>query len=56
MGTKFLTARYFSSGALQNYLILFSNQEYFRFFTNISKVLSWTSIGFSEKSIENITT
>ena len=27
-----------------------------RFFTNVSKVLSWKSVGLSEESFENITT
>ena len=33
-----------------------SNKKYFTFFFNTSEVLSWKSKGFSEESIENITT
>ena len=46
--------RYFSSGTLQNHLIYFLCKKYFTFFNNISKVLSWKTIGLSEESIENI--
>ena len=48
--------RYFSAATLQNHLIFLLNKKYFRFFTNSSKVLSWKSIGFSDKNIENATT
>ena len=37
-------------------MIYFSYKKYFRFFTNTYNVLSWKSIGHSEKGIENITT
>ena len=36
--------------------MLLSTKKYFRFFTNTSQIYSWKSKGFSEESIENITT
>ena len=49
-------SKYFSSAMLQNYLIFLSTKKYFRFFTNISQVLSWKSKQLSEENMENITT
>ena len=37
-------------------MIYFSYSKHFRFFTNISNVLSWKSIGLSEETVENTTT
>ena len=55
-GYKILnTAKYLSSGIIQNYLIYLSTKKICTFFTNTSKVLSWKSKWLSEESTRNIT-
>ena len=46
-------SKYFSSGVLQNYLVLISAYKYIEFFIGISESYFWKLKGMSEENIEN---
>ena len=49
------SAKRFSSGIFQNYLVFIPAKKYIKYFTGTTWIESWKRNGISEGSVENIT-